>query len=79
MTPKFHALGVDQPCMGFSFSTKQRSTALCKHTTEIKIEVAGLSRSVCESCGNVSVGFVKDIYPEDWIESDSDEPSEPED
>lgn len=65
--------------MGFRFSTRQRATTLCGHTTEVTIEVAGLSRSVCESCGRVSVVFVKDIYPEDWVDIDVDAPFEPED
>lgn len=54
--------------MGFTFKTKQRATQTCTHTSEVTIEVAGLSRSVCESCGRVSVGYVGDAYPASWVD-----------
>jgi hypothetical protein len=54
--------------MAFRFKTKQRATSTCPHTDQVKIEVAGLSRSVCESCGRVSVEYVGDAYPPEWVE-----------
>jgi hypothetical protein len=54
--------------MGFGFKTKQRATETCPHTDQVTIEVAGLSRSVCESCGKVSVVYVGDAYPSEWVE-----------
>jgi hypothetical protein len=35
-------------------------TTECTHEKQMRIEVAGMSREVCESCGRVSVGFVDD-------------------
>lgn len=32
----------------------------CSHKSEIRMEVAGMSRSVCESCGRVSVTYIDD-------------------
>jgi hypothetical protein len=32
----------------------------CSHDTVVTTVTAGLERSVCESCGNVSVGFVEE-------------------
>lgn len=54
--------------MGFSFTTKQRAPVLCGHDSEITLQIAGLSRSVCESCGRVSVSYVRDAYPSEWTE-----------
>jgi hypothetical protein len=54
--------------MGFGFKTKKRAEETCPHTDQVTIEVAGLSRSVCESCGRVSVVYVGDAYPPDWVE-----------
>ena len=54
--------------MGFAFKTRQRTTETCLHTSQVTIEVAGMSRSVCESCGRVSVGYVGDAYSPEWVE-----------
>ena len=54
--------------MGFAFKTRQRTTETCLHTNQVTIEVAGMSRSVCESCGRVSVGYVGDAYSPEWVE-----------
>lgn len=54
--------------MGFGFKTRQRTTETCLHTNQVTIEVAGMSRSVCESCGRVSVGYVGDAYSPEWVE-----------
>lgn len=32
----------------------------CSHTSEIRMEIAGMSRSVCERCGRVSVTYIDD-------------------
>lgn len=32
----------------------------CSHTSELRMEIAGLSRTVCERCGRVSVGYIDD-------------------
>ena len=36
----------------------------------MRIEVAGMSREVCESCGRVSLGYVEDHY-RDWLDEES--------
>lgn len=37
----------------------------CTHQFQMRIEIAGMSREVCESCGKVSVGYVQShISPE---------------
>lgn len=54
--------------MTFSFKTRQRATIICTHASEVTLEIAGLSRSVCESCGRVSVSYVGDAYPPEWAE-----------
>ena len=48
--------------MTLKFRTKKRSTGTCDHESEITIAVAGMSRSVCESCGRVSVAYVEDHF-----------------
>lgn len=32
----------------------------CSHATELRMEIAGLSRTVCEQCGRVSVAYIDD-------------------
>ncbi|HJS72393.1 MAG TPA: hypothetical protein VJ858_06655 [Acidimicrobiia bacterium] len=46
--------------MTLNFLTKRRRTTECTHEKQMRIEVAGMSRDVCESCGRVSVGYVDD-------------------
>jgi hypothetical protein len=63
MTPKSCRVRVDSTCMTTIFGSKRRrTTSQCAHETQIRIEVAGMSREVCESCGRVSVGYVEDHY-----------------
>ncbi len=38
----------------------------------MRIEVAGMSREVCESCGRVSLGYVEDHYRE-WLDEKSED------
>lgn len=32
----------------------------CPHTSELRMEIAGMSRTVCEKCGRVSVAYLDD-------------------
>lgn len=59
MTLDVSSLPVDEIHMAIKFLSKQRSIADCKHESQMRIEVAGMSREVCESCGKVSVGYIK--------------------
>lgn len=42
--------------MTLSFLNKRSE---CTHRVQMRIEIAGMSREVCESCGKVSVGYVE--------------------
>ncbi len=55
------ALGhpVDEIHMTIKFLSKHGLADECKHESQMRIEIAGMSREVCESCGKVSVGYVK--------------------
>jgi len=53
---------VDNHCMTLNFMAKRRFTSECQHKTQMRIEIAGMSREVCESCGKVSVSFVEDHF-----------------
>jgi hypothetical protein len=48
--------------MTLNFLSKRRHTTDCKHTTQMKIEIAGMSREVCESCGKVTVSYVDEHF-----------------
>ncbi len=48
--------------MSLKFFTKRRPGPECEHTSEVRLEIAGLNRSVCESCGRVSVAYVGDHF-----------------
>ncbi|HUG31936.1 MAG TPA: hypothetical protein VMM14_03500 [Acidimicrobiia bacterium] len=48
--------------MELKFKTKRRPATQCKHTSEVRLEIAGLVRSVCESCAKVSVAVVEDRF-----------------
>lgn len=50
-----------------SFLTKRRPTTACEHTDQVTFEIAGMSRSVCEDCGKVSVGYVEDHFSPERI------------
>ena len=41
---------------------KRRTTAQCNHESVIRIEVAGMSREVCEGCGRVSLAYVEEHF-----------------
>lgn len=48
--------------MTLSFLSKRRLTADCTHSNQMRIEIAGMSREVCESCGKVTVSYVEEHY-----------------
>jgi hypothetical protein len=59
MTPKLPALIDDDWGMTINFRSMRRpTTPPCDHESQIRTEIAGMSRSVCETCGRVSVGYV---------------------
>lgn len=60
MTPKTSDRLVEDSHMSLKFLAKRRITANCKHQSFIRIEVAGMSREVCEGCGRVSIGYVEE-------------------
>jgi hypothetical protein len=62
MAPRNRTVSADATGMSLKFLTKQRPVTHCDHPSEVRLEIAGLSRSVCESCGRVSVGYVKDHF-----------------
>lgn len=62
--------------MGLKLTGRQKAAVVCGHKSEITLEIAGLSRSVCESCGRVSVSYVKDAYPSEWTELPEDDGSD---
>jgi hypothetical protein len=47
--------------MTISFRSKRR-TSDCTHETQIRTEIAGMRRLVCENCGRVSLGYVDDHF-----------------
>lgn len=48
--------------MTLSFLSKRRFTSDCAHVNQMRIEIAGLSREVCETCGKVTVSYVEEHY-----------------
>lgn len=48
--------------MTLSFLSKRRLTADCSHSNQMRIEIAGMSREVCEACGKVTVSYVEVHY-----------------
>lgn len=51
--------------MTLKFLSKNKVTGACEHESQIRTEVAGMSREVCESCGKVTVGYIQShIQPE---------------
>lgn len=62
MTPRSSSSAADDSMMTLSFLNKRSD---CEHKFQMRIEIAGMSREVCESCGKVSVGYVEShISPE---------------
>lgn len=49
----------DEIRMTIKFLSKHGPTTECKHESQMRMEIAGMSREVCESCGKVSVGYVE--------------------
>lgn len=45
--------------MTIKFLSKHGSTTQCKHESQLRMEIAGMSREVCEACGKVSVGYIE--------------------
>lgn len=62
--------------MTLNFMAKRRMTAGCAHDHQMRIEVAGMSREVCESCGRVSVAYVGDHFQKDLDQIPSDTTSD---
>ena len=56
--------------MTMNFKGRARTTAECLHQQQMRIEVAGMSREVCETCGRVSLAYVEDHYRE-WLDEES--------
>lgn len=52
--------------MTINFRSIRRVTPECAHESQVRTEIAGLSRQVCETCGRVSLGYVRNhfAYPE---------------
>ena len=48
--------------MTLSFLSKRRFASDCAHVNQMRIEIAGLSREVCETCGKVTVSYVEEHY-----------------
>lgn len=71
--------------MTLNFLAKRRMTAECEHQTQMRIEIAGMSREVCETCGRVSVAYIEDHFHPDRTHEieveivDSDDDSPPDD
>lgn len=43
----------------------RESRATCQHNEKRSATIAGLRRTVCLRCGQVSVDFVKDVFAEE--------------
>lgn len=48
--------------MTLNFLSKRRLTTDCSHAAQMKIEIAGMSREVCELCGKITVSYVEDHF-----------------
>lgn len=59
--------------MTINFRSMRRVTPECAHESQIRTEIAGLSREVCESCGRVSVGYVGNHFTYSEAEEDVSE------
>ena len=58
--------------MTVKFLSRHAITAECAHESQMRIEVAGMSREVCESCGKVSVGYIEDHYQPERVQEVED-------
>lgn len=61
------AVFADENRMELSFLTNRRSTATCEHVHQVSFEIAGMSRSVCENCGKVSVRYIENHFSPERI------------
>ena len=48
--------------MTLNFLSQRRLTTDCGHAAQMKIEIAGMSREVCELCGKITVSYVEDHF-----------------
>ena len=60
--------------MSLNFLARSRTTANCKHESTMRIEVAGMSREVCEGCGRVSLGYVENHCHSKLVHRTADAP-----
>lgn len=51
-----------------NFLSKDRVTSNCTHESQMRIEIAGMSREVCESCGKVSVAYIEDHFQPERVQ-----------
>lgn len=58
--------------MTINFLARRRVSSVCVHESQMRIEIAGLSREVCEACGRVSVGYVGNHLDSETEDTDSD-------
>jgi hypothetical protein len=75
MTPKSGAGPVEDLSMSLNFLARSRITANCKHESTLRMEVAGMSREVCEACGRVSLGYVENHCRTRLVHSAADSPT----
>lgn len=54
--------------MTLSFLSKRRLTADCTHSNQMRIEIAGMSREVCEACGKVTVSYIEEHYDPERVQ-----------
>lgn len=51
--------------MTLNLLARRQFTSECKHENQRRIEIAGMSRTVCQSCGRVSIGYLEHHYDSD--------------
>lgn len=54
--------------MTLNFMSKRRPPGKCGHPAWVRLAIAGMSRSVCESCGKISVGYVEDHFAPERVQ-----------
>lgn len=72
MAPKIGAAVADNSRMAVNFRTKRRSTSKCEHESVMRIEVAGMSREVCEACGRVKLGYIESHHGTSLVQAGAD-------
>ena len=68
MVPSIRGESADRDHMSLNFMSKRRSPDKCDHRARVRIEIAGMSRSVCEGCGQISVGFVEHHFADERVQ-----------